>query len=644
MRTARSQIVQLAAAAAALLVTPLALPAQGPDYTIRVESDLVLVHVTARDRRGNPVRDLAPEDFVLLEDGRRQVISFVDYETSRPAVAPPGDLALLTSGAPLSPTLTQGLRPVILFFDFTSLQPDQALRALRAARAYVQSLGPTDRVAVVTLAERLRVQQDFTSNRDSLLHALANIRNMSMAEEDSSTEAEAYDLFSNDRRLRALREVASALQLVPQKKTLVFFAGSVEGGVQNEPQLAGTVEAAARSNLSVYAVDARGLVATPALGDASVASAAGRAVLSGQAVVAETGQRFQSRELLQALARGTAGRSFFDSNDLREPFRRMAADSGDYYVLSYRSSNRARDGRFRRIVVRSMRREVKLEHRAGYYARRDWTAASKEDREQQLEQELIADLPSTDLPVHAWTAYLRVDREHYFVPLVVLVPGNELGRSASTERSKLDLVARVRNEQGRELAEIRDAIEFDTHIGSKHLQYTSGVTLSHGSYRIRVVVRDNSNGRIGCFEAPVVLPAAGTAFQVSPVLVGGHIPFHGRNATPLVSGEQQLIPNPAGIFSLGDDVFLRSEVYRSSSSDSSGLVFSIRLLKGTTLAYDSGPLPAAYVADTGAVVMEGSIPKSELRSGTYICQLTVVDESLGVYALARLPLTVVARQ
>jgi hypothetical protein len=466
---------------------------------------------------------------------------------------------------------------------------------------------------------------------------------MSMAGEDSSTEAQTYDLFSNDRRLRALREIAKTLQLVPQKKTLVFFAGSVEGGVQNEPQLAGTVEAAARSNLSIYGVDARGLVATPALGDASVASAAGRAVLSGQAVVAETGQRFQSQELLRALASGTSGRSFFDNNDLREPLRRMAADSGDYYVLSYRSSNRARDGRFRRIVVRSTRRDIKLEHRAGYYARRDWTAASKEDREQQLEQELIADLPSTDLPVHAWTAYLRVDRERYFVPLVVLVPGNELGSSASTERSKLDLVARVRNEQGRDVAEIRDMIAFDSHIRSKYLQYTSGFTMPPGTYRVRVVVRNNSNGKIGSFETGVLLPPSDAAFEVSPVLIGRRTPYEGRNSTPLVSGEQQLVPNPAGVFFPGDDVFLRSEVYRSAT-DTSGLVISIRLLQGATLVYDSGPLSATYVADTGAVVIERSIPNGQLQAGAYVCQLTVVDESSGLYSLARLPLRILARQ
>src|SRR5262249_6676547 len=226
MRTVWAQIVGWAAAA--LLVTPIALPAQEPGYALRVDTDLVMVQVRARDRQGNLVRDLAWQEFLLLEDGRRQVIDSVDYEALGTTAAPARSLAtvnlpLLTSAAPLSPKLTMGLRPVILFFDFTSLQPDQALRALRAANSYVQDMPAIDRVAVVTLADQLRVQQDFTSDRDVLHAALASIRNLRMAgDDDISTEARAYDLFSNDRRLRALRAVASALQLVPQKKTLVF--------------------------------------------------------------------------------------------------------------------------------------------------------------------------------------------------------------------------------------------------------------------------------------------------------------------------------------------------------------------------------------------------------------------------------------
>src|SRR5919109_4259629 len=52
-------------------------PGQGQ---IRVTTELVLVNVVARDKKGNLVRDLKKEDFTLLEDGKKQEISTFDFE------------------------------------------------------------------------------------------------------------------------------------------------------------------------------------------------------------------------------------------------------------------------------------------------------------------------------------------------------------------------------------------------------------------------------------------------------------------------------------------------------------------------------------------------------------------------------------
>src|SRR5262249_10875654 len=114
-----------------------------------------------------------------------------------------------------------------------------------------------------------------------------------------------------------------------------------------------------------------------------------------------------------------------------------------------------------------------------------------------------------------------------------------------------------------------------------------------------------------------------------------------KGPTPLVRGDQQLVPNPAGVFFADENLFLRSEVY-GGGSDTSRIVASLRLLNGTTIAYDSGPLSPTYVAETRAVVIERSIPNSQPQAGAYVCQLTVVDESLGVFALARLSLRIKA--
>src|SRR5215472_13343632 len=49
-------------------------------YKFRVESELVLVNVVARDKQGKPITDLKQDDFTVLEDGKPQKIASFDFE------------------------------------------------------------------------------------------------------------------------------------------------------------------------------------------------------------------------------------------------------------------------------------------------------------------------------------------------------------------------------------------------------------------------------------------------------------------------------------------------------------------------------------------------------------------------------------
>src|SRR5258706_15869116 len=74
--------------AAAILLLRMAAPAiaqqadqpKVKEARIEVTTELVLVNVVARDKKGNLVRDLKKEDFTLLEDGKKQAISTFDFE------------------------------------------------------------------------------------------------------------------------------------------------------------------------------------------------------------------------------------------------------------------------------------------------------------------------------------------------------------------------------------------------------------------------------------------------------------------------------------------------------------------------------------------------------------------------------------
>src|SRR5205807_8047173 len=76
-------------------------PAPASQSRIRVTTELVLVNVVARDKKGNLVRDLKKEDFTLLEDGKKQEISSFDFENvDQPLTAGAAEAAISgTAGA-----------------------------------------------------------------------------------------------------------------------------------------------------------------------------------------------------------------------------------------------------------------------------------------------------------------------------------------------------------------------------------------------------------------------------------------------------------------------------------------------------------------------------------------------------------------
>src|ERR1700732_429281 len=145
--------------AAALLSPVVPLASQEPDKQaagpapIRVSTELVLVNVVARDKKGNPVRDLKQGDFTLYEDGKKQQIATFDFEdvdqlpmtagtTVSGAVA--GTLLHSTKKAP--PTLdARDRRLIVLFFDFSAMEPEQIDRSVDAAKKFISTqMQPAD--------------------------------------------------------------------------------------------------------------------------------------------------------------------------------------------------------------------------------------------------------------------------------------------------------------------------------------------------------------------------------------------------------------------------------------------------------------------------------------------------------------------
>jgi VWFA-related protein len=668
-------------------------PSRGPVF--RSGTELVLVNVVVRDRNGNVVRDLTQDDFSITEDDKPQTITSFDFEElDKAAAAPapetepvlprkPASPAQPSAAAPSPPKVDMhGRRLIVLFFDLSSMQPEELQRAVKAAHDYVdQKLSPSDLIAVVSFSTSLQVDQDFTSDREQLNAAIDAYGGANGQGFDEGTTGDAegtpdtggaftaddteFNIFNTDRRLDALQSLADAVSGIEQKKSVIYFSsGMDQSGQDNQVELRRTIDRASRANMSIYAADMRGLQAQVPGGDATTASVRGTSAFSGASVTNQFSKMASTQDTLATMAEDTGGKAFFDSNAFGQVFDKVVADTSAYYVLGFSSTNPARDGRFRRIKVKVKRTDVKLEYRSGYYAPRDFAHSTKDDKEQQLQDQMLSDLSATDLAAYVSAAYFRIGDNRYYVPLSVVVPGYQVPITKTTPKDKatIDVLGLVRDKQQRPVGRIRDTVRLSPEnadeLKSKIVQYETGLELPAGAYHVKVVVRENTDGAIGSYESDIVVPDLKTdAVKLSSVIVGTQLQAASakNNKNPLMHDGRELVPNVTHVVSPGQHLYFYYEVYDPTAEPSRTtpargaaggppikLITSIAFFRGKVRAFETPMVEATDLTapDRKTAVFQFDVPATALKPGLYTCQVNVVDDAAGTFAFPRMQLYV----
>jgi VWFA-related protein len=702
-RLAAGVLATLLTAAAAGDLRAQSQPPARPSPVFRAGTELVLVNVIARDKSGQFVRDLKREDFVVLEDGKKQTIDRAEYEQlarnprpadvrastgsagteqpgaegqARPAPAPNGAPPERPSPpkAALTPSEAkaqfEGRRLIVLFFDLSSMQPEEASRALDAAHRYVDNrLTPSDLVSVVTLSTTWKVAQDFTDNREQLNHVLDQLDpNGGFGFEEGTTgdadgtpdngaaftaDETEINIMNTDRRLEALRALADALGGTDQKKSIVYFSGGMsQTGLENRVQIRAVIDHAVRANVAIYAADTRGLQAVVPGGEAQTASVRGNAAFTGASMSNQFDRLAGSQDTLVTLSEDTGGRAFLDSNDLGKVFDRVLEDTSSYYILGYSSTNTARDGKYRKITVKATRPGITLEYRAGYYAPRDFKHSTHEDREQQLMDALQSDLPPTDLHVFVAPAYFRLADTRFYVPLSVVVPGSDVpfAHANTEDRATLDILGMVLDEGRRPVGRIRDTVklkvEGTTEVRRKTIQYQTAFELPPGSYRVKVAVRENEDGAMGAFESAFVIPdIRKESLKMSAVVVGTQLQTGVKGSdNPLVEDGTALVPSATHVVSQSQHLYVNYEVYEPHAATPGAirLLTSLVFFRNGVRVYETPVTEADAVTEPSrkAAVFRFDLPASTLKPGRYTCQVNVIDDAAGTFAFPRLTLYV----
>ncbi|WP_158821529.1 VWA domain-containing protein [Granulicella sp. S156] len=669
--------------------------AQG-QYTMTVNANIVLNNVVVRDKKtGELVKGLKASDFHIVEDKKPQTIISFDYQNvDQAAVLAEKTTAtgkasiadLLENNFAASPKQLRDHRLIVIFFDLSSMQDEDIDRAVDAATDYVnKQMQPADLVALVSMSTGLNMDQDFTSDKAALLKGLAKYNGSDETgfanggtgttdgTSDDTTQFAAddteYNSLNTDRELLAIRAISKSLERVDQRKSILYFSGGLtRNGIENQASLRAATNEAAKANLAIYSVDARGLQALPPVGDASKGSLRGNSAYSGSAVTAQFSANFNSQETLATLSTDTGGKPFFDSNDFAPAFQQVQHDTEAYYILGFHSTNQAHDGTFRHLTVTVDRKDVKIDFRPGYYAPADFQHQKTEDRELAMTEQMRSDLPATDVAVYLQALYFRQSENLFFVPVSLIVPGSQIPfvKNGDRDKASLDILGQVRDAQGLAVGNVRDtvklALDQSQQVQRKNIQYSTGFSLAPGKYHLKFVVRENQSGNMGSFETDIRVPdLKKVPLKLSSVVLASQrTPNTAKNSNNLlVRDGLQWVPNVAHVFRQDQHLYFLYEVYDPSKqkgaaepATSPGLgrreggpvhvLTSIEFLSGGTKVYET-PLVTANVInvpDRGAVAFQFDVPLAQLKAGTYICQVNVIDDADGSFSFPRMALRV----
>ncbi len=642
----------------------------------------VLLDLVVRDKKGHVVRDLKPEEITVLDGGQAQKIRGFRLVQGMEAV--PG-----TAQPKLDPL--RQIQLVSLVFD--RLGPDGRRLSKQAALELLKNeSGPNVYFGVFNVDQRLRVLQPFTANRelarkavdaatggtssqfehsdDSIRRAYetsagsegasdaavggAQVNGAAMASEQMARMMLDMLEFSetSTREQQGRSSIFSLFGIVreqyrlPGRKTVIYFAEGLQLPNSLEEQLHSMIGAANRANVSVYAVDARGLLTVAQnQGAADMLTGAAKASWRTTTRESEGVTRNQATSMdhaldslhanvqnaLAELAEGTGGFLVANSNDLRTPLRRVEEDMHTYYELSYSPEIEKYDGSFRNIEVTVARPDVKVQTRSGYFA----LPAIEGQSVQPFEVPLLSALAASPMPrafaYHAAALHFATPQAE----IVLDVPLQEIrfvkDPAAKVYHTHFAALAMFKDAQGRVVSKVSQDVPFDGPLDKLeafqqgHFVFTRTVQLSPGRYTLETAVMDRESQRVSARKAVFVAEPARRGIGISSLAMIRRVEPGAKDSAhdPFITEAGRVTPSLSDAVSGGPDakLSLYFVVYPEAGVAEKPKLEMEFLSEGNPLGRGEIELPAPNAE--GVIPYIATLPVAHLKPGQYEVQATV---------------------
>ncbi|WP_321476423.1 VWA domain-containing protein [uncultured Paludibaculum sp.] len=683
------------------------LRAQAPAF--RSESTDVLVDVVVRDKHGRLIRGLTRSDLVVKEDGEEQTITSFRAVSASPgaATARPAEAEQSRVAAVRQERVQVSTQKRLVSLVYDRLGPDGRRLGRQASLDFLKKdLGPNVYYAVFTIDRGFKVVQPYTDDMARLKKAVeaatsgersdfqSDLANMSrtanaagnadgaesptpsqgtvdgaamsaaqagqMAKEmlDFSEVLEREDL--GRMSVFSLWAIVKELRKLPGRKTVLYFAEGLQMPNSMVEQFKSMLSEANRANVTVYAIDARGLTtvsdqgaANAKLSEAAQWSRYARNTQNETAAgnkqefrtfdrAADSLRANQQNEMLE-LAESTGGFLIANTNDLRPNLEKLSEEFNTYYEITYHPKNQVYDGRFRAIAVSvTSRKDAVVQARDGYFALPVMEGQTVFSYEAPLLRVLSRNPLPRELEFRAGVVQFRQRMGLQQAALVFDLPLKNVAFAKDEKvgkyRTHITVLALVKDADGRVVSKLSRDVPLNEPMdrleGFQQGRFivTRAINLAPGRYTVESVAADQEGQRVSAKKSVLVVMRHTGEASVSDITLVRRIDKPAEERDP-----QDALQVPVGriVPTLIDSVpggsgkllSLFFTLYPDETSQDPPKVVLDLLRDGQVVSRTSPALPPA--GPDGSIPYVANIPLDSVAAAQYQFRATLVQGNFG---------------
>jgi VWFA-related protein len=681
------------------LMSAFGAPARGADATppppvFSSGVELITVDAVVVDAKGEPVKGLTKDDFVVKEDGQpRDIMSFEPFVFDEPPAPQPQTHAVIASNArPLkdpgrafgividdsgitATEAAQAVKTVSSFIEKTLRDGDAVLLATTSGDAWWNARLPADRADLLAVVARLKGKffqvpsaSDYMSEYEAFYidayesHMIgrvtrrvmdrwlktgvcATVAGINVSDDTCHAQVEGrasdVDSFRKKRTRLAtdtLTRVTEALSPIRGRKSLLFFSR----GFVEDPglQMRDVATTAREANTAIYFLDTRGLVATRAdTGDASelAINSAGQSDLT--AIGFENGNLDSAGT--QALAEETGGFSVRNTS-LETGAVRVADESRVFYLLGFYPSEGKKAEQWRKLRVEVKQKGLTVRARRGFSLRNSQLHPEKVDvHAKKASGTVVRALDSprdlVDIPLRAMS-YVQEPRPKEVTHVVVAAELDaqhltyEDAGKTRVARLEISVIATHRDSPLMLRSDQRVEIRLPQGEAPGWRGVSRELDLPVGVSQVRVAVRDLASGALGSVLQRIVVPPP-VGLHISTPVVSDKLDKSGSRPTALLAVHRVFPPE--------GQIFCQFEVFGATSDKNGGVnvVSAFELMTSDGKVARVAPASAIAPDGTGRLARLSGFSVADLPEGTYDLVLMVKDEVSGDLVERHEPLT-----